>query len=230
MKIDVGGGVRLFFDVEGPRIVASESGWTERPTVVVLHPGPGADHSVFKDLLGPRLAEVAQVVYVDQRGDGRSDRSDSSHWNLDTWTDGLRALLDLLEIERPALLRQLRGRTGRADSSPPDFPSGRNGSCSRARPPGTCVRVRSRSSTAWAGPEAGEVAARYFGDPTESTFAEYLRACLPLYTRLPLRPPCRGANADEPGGHGSLGCERGAPHRSPPDGGGNPVPGAPAGG
>ena len=187
MKIDVGGGIRLFFDVEGPKIVASESGWTERPTVVVLHPGPGADHSVFKDLLGPRLAEVAQVVYVDQRGDGRSDRSDSSHWNLETWTEDLRALLDLLEIERPVLFGSSVGALVALTFAAryPERPERIVLASAAAR------YVRARSIAEFdrlGGPEAGEVAARYFGDPTESTFAEYLRACLPLYTRLPLDP------------------------------------------
>src|SRR3954470_16939332 len=77
VKIDVGG-VEIFFDVEGPLVVGGVDGWEERPTVVLLHPGPGIDHSVYKDVVGPRLAEVAQVVYIDQRGDGRSDRSGPS--------------------------------------------------------------------------------------------------------------------------------------------------------
>ncbi|NUT56330.1 MAG: alpha/beta hydrolase, partial [Thermoleophilia bacterium] len=38
------------------------------------------------------------------------------------------------------------------------------------------------------GHDAGEVAARYFADPTESSFAEYMRVCVPLYTRNPLSP------------------------------------------
>jgi proline iminopeptidase len=29
------------------------------------------------------------------------------------------------------------------------------------------------------------VAARYFADPTESNFAEFMRVCVPLYTRVP---------------------------------------------
>ena len=69
MKLDVGGTL-LFFDVEGTLLERGETDWRNRPTVVLLHPGPGVDHSVYKDLIGPTLAEVAQVVYIDQRGDG----------------------------------------------------------------------------------------------------------------------------------------------------------------
>ena len=38
------------------------------------------------------------------------------------------------------------------------------------------------------GPEAGEVAARYFADPTELNFAEFMRVCVPLYARTPMLP------------------------------------------
>jgi pimeloyl-ACP methyl ester carboxylesterase len=187
MKIDVGEGARLFFDVEGTKIVASDDGWVERPTVVLLHPGPGADHSLFKDLVGPRLAQVAQVIYVDQRGDGRSDRSDTSHWNLETWTDDLSALLDALEVERPVLLGTSIGALVAMTFAVrhPDRPARLVLASAVAR------YVHARSIAGFdrlGGAEAGEVAARYFGDPSETTFAEYLRVCLPLYTRSGLDP------------------------------------------
>jgi proline iminopeptidase len=186
VKIDVGG-TRLFFDVDGPKVVASEDGWVERPTVVMLHPGPGADHSLFKDLLGPRLARVAQVVYLDQRGDGRSDRSDPARWNLETWTEDLRGLLDALEIERPVLLGTSVGALVALTfaAQHPERPARLVLASAVAR------YVHARSIAEFdrlGGAEAGEVAARYFGSPSETTFADYLRTCLPLYTRSGLDP------------------------------------------
>jgi proline iminopeptidase len=38
------------------------------------------------------------------------------------------------------------------------------------------------------GPAAGETAARYFAEPSEATFVDFLRVCVPLYTRTPLSP------------------------------------------
>ncbi|MGH3648571.1 MAG: hypothetical protein ACRDTM_15525 [Micromonosporaceae bacterium] len=32
----------LFLDVEGPAVVSGPDGWYERPTVLLLHGGPGA--------------------------------------------------------------------------------------------------------------------------------------------------------------------------------------------
>jgi proline iminopeptidase len=108
MRVQIDDG-RLFFDVDGAKLRPNGPWLEEVPTVVLLPPGPGADHSSFKDILGPRLAQVAQVVYVDPRGDGRSDRSSPSRWNLEAWSRDLHTLLDALEIERPILLGSSTG-------------------------------------------------------------------------------------------------------------------------
>ncbi|CAN5259465.1 hypothetical protein BH18ACT12_BH18ACT12_15160 [soil metagenome] len=45
----------------------------ERPTVALLHGGPGSfDHSYFKPNFA-RLSNAAQVVYLDLPGHGRSE-------------------------------------------------------------------------------------------------------------------------------------------------------------
>ena len=186
MRVDVGD-AELYFDVEGAKVVASDDAWVERPTVVLLHAGPGADHSLYKDIVGPRLAPIAQVVYLDQRGDGRSSRSDASRWNLDTWSDDLRAFLDALEIERPVLLGSAIGSLVALSfaSRYPERPSALVLVSAVAR----YVHQRSVSEfDRLGGAHAGEVAARYFGDPSEATFADYLNVCLPLYTRRALDP------------------------------------------
>jgi pimeloyl-ACP methyl ester carboxylesterase len=44
-----------------------EPGARRKPTLLMLHGGPGADHSIYKpDCSG--LAEFAQIVYLDHRG------------------------------------------------------------------------------------------------------------------------------------------------------------------
>jgi pimeloyl-ACP methyl ester carboxylesterase len=186
VRIDVGD-AELFFDVEGAKVVAADDAWIERPTVVLLHAGPGADHSLYKDLVGPRLASIAQVVYLDQRGDGRSSRSDASHWNLEAWSDDLGVFLDALEIERPVLVGSAIGSLVALSfaSRYPERPAALVLVSAVAR----YVHQRSVSEfDRLGGAHAGEVAARYFGDPSEGTFADYMNVCLPLYTRRPLDP------------------------------------------
>ncbi len=59
-------GCRLFFDVEGAKLVIDGPRMREKPTVVLVHGGPGHDHTLYKPDFGA-LADVAQLIYYDQR-------------------------------------------------------------------------------------------------------------------------------------------------------------------
>lgn len=184
MRVQVGD-VRLFFDVEGTKLVAQGPWMRERPTVLLLHPGPGFDHGLFKLQVGPWLAAGTQVVYLDLRGAGRSDWSSEEYWTLGTWVDDLGAFCDALELERPILLGTAFGGVIALLHA-----ARRPERVERLVVVSTVARyVHTRSIAVFdrlGGPEAGEVAARYFADPTESTFTEFMRVCVPLYTRNPI--------------------------------------------
>ena len=63
MRVETNG-IGLWFDVDGPALVPDGPEMRERPTVVLLHGGPGSfDHSYFKPDFA-RLAASAQVVYL----------------------------------------------------------------------------------------------------------------------------------------------------------------------
>ena len=101
--------VRLWFDVEGPGLVWDGSEHRRRPTVVLVHGGPGSfDHSYFNPDFG-RLAEVAQVVYLDLRGHGRSTWGDAEEWSLVQCADDVRSFCDALGIDRPVVLGHSMG-------------------------------------------------------------------------------------------------------------------------
>jgi pimeloyl-ACP methyl ester carboxylesterase len=100
MQIDVRG-TRLWFDVDGPSLVPGPSELLQRPTVVLVHGGPGSyDHSYLKPDFG-RLSEHAQVVYLDLRGHGRSDWGDASEWSFEACADDVRSFCDTVGISRP---------------------------------------------------------------------------------------------------------------------------------
>ena len=96
-------GARLFFDGIGQKLAPDGNRMCERPTVLLLHGGPGFDHSMFKPAFAP-LADVAQLVLLDHRGNGRSDNADPALWTLDIWGDDVRAFCDTLGIEKPIVL------------------------------------------------------------------------------------------------------------------------------
>ena len=95
-------GVRLFFNVGGAGPMPDGPATRRKPTVVMVHGGPGADHSVFESF--SRLADMAQVVSCDHRGHGRSDPSDEAHRTPAQWGDDLKGLCDALGIERPIVI------------------------------------------------------------------------------------------------------------------------------
>src|SRR5262245_57553295 len=108
MQVDVNG-TRLWFDVDGRALVLDAGETRVRPTVVLVHGGPGGfDHSYFEPDFG-RLAEHAQVVYVDLRDHGRSDWGDPASWTLESCADDLRSLCDILGISKPVVFGHSMG-------------------------------------------------------------------------------------------------------------------------
>ena len=96
-------GTRLWFDVEGLALVPDGPEMRERPTVVLLHGGPGSfDHSYFKPDFA-RLSNVAQVVYLDLPGHGRSDHGDPAGWSFELCADAVRDFCDTLGIADPVV-------------------------------------------------------------------------------------------------------------------------------
>jgi proline iminopeptidase len=71
--------------------------------LVVLHGGPGFDHSMFRPWLDP-LGEEFRLLYVDERGQGRSDRVDPATLSLEVFAHDVDLLAAALGLERFALL------------------------------------------------------------------------------------------------------------------------------
>jgi pimeloyl-ACP methyl ester carboxylesterase len=187
MRVEVDG-VRIFFDVEGAALRPDGPLLAEHPTVVVVHTGPGSDHTAYKEHIGPYLAQDAQVLYVDQRGCGRSDRSDPSHWTVDTWASDLRALLQRLGVERPIVLGAGFGTfiALRYAQRWPDELS----KLVLANPTARVLPTRLVARyDELGGPLVGEVAHEFLENPNETTIAAFLRHCFPVM--VPLNDPAR---------------------------------------
>ena len=81
----------LFFDVEGAGLVPDGPAMRERPVAMVIHGGPGGDHTGFKPAMSP-LADTMQLVYFDHRGQGRSATGDPARYTLDENVADMEAL------------------------------------------------------------------------------------------------------------------------------------------
>lgn len=101
-------GVEIFFDIDGAQYVPGPRGLGRRPVVFCLHGGPGGDHGGFKASLSG-LTDRAQIVYIDNRGSGRSGRGDPATYTLEQNVDDVEGLRRCLGFDRIVLLGQSYG-------------------------------------------------------------------------------------------------------------------------
>jgi pimeloyl-ACP methyl ester carboxylesterase len=185
MRIDVGD-CRLYVDVVGSALVADGPSMLERPVVFALHGGPGFDHATMKPAFNP-LAHVAQLIYYDHRGQGRSDKSEAARWNLDQWADDLRSLIDTLGIENPILLGLSFGGFVAQNYA--------------IRHPDRLHKLILASTVArmlpqrvfdafqkFGGENARNAAEKFWGGPNTENTAVYMSECMPLYSRTSQDP------------------------------------------
>lgn len=176
-------GVRLFFDVEGAEWVPDGDSLRRKPTLLLLHGGPGFDHASFKPAFSA-MADAAQVIYLDHRGQGRSGGDDRATWTLDQWADDVKGFCDALGIEKPVVLGNSFG--------------GMVAQAYAVRHPGHAAGIVLSSTAArmnmdWilagferrGGPELRAKAEDFWRDVRADKVAAFTRDCMPFYTAKP---------------------------------------------
>jgi len=96
-------GTRIYFDIEGSGYVPVGDNMVTKPVLFAVHGGPGSDHSDFKPWLTP-LSEQYQLVYLDQRCNGQSERVDPATCTYDQLADDIEALRQYLGFEKISVL------------------------------------------------------------------------------------------------------------------------------
>src|SRR5579864_7404108 len=93
----------LFFDVYGSKLNITPNSVIEKPSLIVLHGGHGmADHTLYVEFWS-QFSDLAQVIFLDQRGCGRSEHRNSKEWNLKYWGEDLYQFCLALNIEKPII-------------------------------------------------------------------------------------------------------------------------------
>ena len=183
-------GVRLFFDVDGARLVPDGPAMREKPTLLLLHGGPGMDHSLFKPFFS-QLSDVAQVVFLDHRGNGRSESGPPERWTLSQWADDVHAFCETVGIERPVVLGTSFGGTVAMAYATrhPEHPA-KLILISTEAVGGSHPERKAALFERLGGPEVGALARRRFieGHTDEATLEQWVRLAFPLYTRTPRHP------------------------------------------
>ena len=183
MKILVNG-VNLYFDVEGAALRVNGSRMQQLPTVILLHGGPGADHSIYKPDF-TALTDVAQVIYLDHRGNGRSDDGPPERWTLAQWADDLVAFCDALGIVKPIVYgASFGGMVAMAYATRhPAHPS-KLVLVSTSAQASSHTEAKVAMFTRLGSAKAGALARRRFvdGDTSPEVLKAWLEIALPLYT------------------------------------------------
>ncbi len=173
---------RIFFDVVGSQLMPGDKGMEQRPTFIVLHGGPGFDHTTLRPYFD-RFADTHQVIYLDHRGNGRST-GEFVDMHLDRWADDIADFCAALGIVKPAILGQSFGGMVAMHYAArhPDGPS-------RIVLSSTAARLRYDVTLEiferLCGAEAVRVAKANWDDPSEESFDLYGKVCLPLYNPNP---------------------------------------------
>ena len=178
-------GQRIFFDVVGAKLALDSASMREKPTFIVLHGGPGFDHSGLRPGFD-RFAATAQVIYIDHRGNGRSVPSDPASWTLARWGDDIFRFCEMLGIEQPVVLGQSFGGMV-AQSYAVRHPGHARGiilSSTAARMDfGASYELLRQKG----GAAAFEVARRFWETGDDAAFEAYIKTCMPLYnTTVPV--------------------------------------------
>jgi proline iminopeptidase len=164
----------------------------EKPTLLLLHGGPGFDHSIYKPAYSA-LADIAQIIYLDHRGNGRSEEGARESWNLAQWGDDVRAFCDALGVVDPIVLgASFGGMVALAYATRhPDHPS-RLVLISTEAAGGTHRDRRVALFERFGGAEVGALARRRFlevqGQADRAALDAWRRLAMPLYTRTPRDP------------------------------------------
>lgn len=183
-------GIRLFFDVEGAGLEPSSGAMREKPTLILLHGGPGMDHTGYKPRFS-QLADVCQVVYLDHRGNGRSDPATPETWTLTQWGDDVRAFCEALGIERPIVYGASFGGAVAVSYATrhPGHPA-KLILVSAEASGGAHFAERIAMFERLGGPEVAALARRRFleGQVDQAMLDAWIRLAFPVYTRKPRDP------------------------------------------
>lgn len=178
------GDVKLYYEVYGSELHLEGEKATLKPTMIVLHGGPGLDHTCMVPFFG-RCAEFSQVIFFDQRGNGRSQDSNKKNWNLKSWGNDVFRFCEALGIEKPFILGESFGGHVAMQYS-----------ILHPNHAGGIILVDTEGEfrmeellTAYekkGGKEIRDIAERCFKNPIPENIAAYMQKCLPLCAVNPI--------------------------------------------
>jgi pimeloyl-ACP methyl ester carboxylesterase len=180
-------GCKIFFDVYGSKLNIIPTSIKEKPTLIVLHGGHGmVDHTLYVEFWS-KFSDICQVIFLDQRGAGRSDWCTSEEWDLAHWADDLFQFCQTLGIEKPILAGVSMGGYVMCEyiKKHSKEVSGLVFCNTEARfiLDDVCQKLAELG-----GETIGEIARTQFTAPTKESAQQYQQLCVPYYARNAYSP------------------------------------------
>jgi proline iminopeptidase len=178
MRIEING-APIFFDTVGSHLSPEGGAMVERPTLLVMHGGPGFDHALMRPYFD-RFADDFQVIYIDHRGNGRSG-GDRETWNLAQWGDDVHALCQALGVDKPIVYGlSFGGMVAMSYAARhPDGPSKLVLASTAAK---LDLEATYDAMERLGGKKAREIAKQFWSDPSPEAMSDYIAVCMPLYS------------------------------------------------
>jgi proline iminopeptidase len=179
------GDTKLYYEIYGNELELTPEGTYQKPTLVVLHGGPGVDHT-FEVEFARECSSFAQVILLDHRGNGRSIDDNSEHWNLSQWTKDVHAFCQALGLTKPFIQGVSMGGwiTIQFGIEYPNYAAGlilldTEGYLDVEK---ICAAFERRQ-----GKQVGDMARAFFQENTPpAVVEEYFTKCLPLCSNNPI--------------------------------------------
>ena len=171
---------KLFFDVYGSELSIEADTVKEKSTLIVLHGAP-SDHTLYVEFWS-QFSDIAQVVFLDQRGFGRSDLSTLGKWNLQQWADDLHEFCLKLGVSKPVIAGVSMGGHVMCEfiSKHYEYPAGLIFCNTEAKYPlaAVCKQLRKLG-----GESAADAGHGLYTNPTEKTLENFVKYCTPFFAK-----------------------------------------------
>ena len=174
------------------RLFVVEAGPGDGYPIMVLHGVPGLDHHEFGDYLDPLAGRGYRLIFVDQRSQGRSDKSPAETWTLQRMAADVSGVARELELGAHAVLGESFGAFVALQHAVDEPGEAAQTIVSGGVPSTRWLDVVERNLDALEPPEIRDQVRRSWekeaGVETAEQFAELMHEQWPFHFRDPLDP------------------------------------------
>ncbi|MCK4607995.1 MAG: alpha/beta hydrolase [Gammaproteobacteria bacterium] len=179
------GDVKIYYEIYGSEYKLLKNSTLKKPTIIAIHGGPGVDHNFYDTPFWADAAEFAQVILIDQRGNGRSIDKSPEHWNLKQWATDIYHFCDTLGLEKPFIHGvSMGGWVAQLYASMHQDQAG--GIILSDTEAFLDMKAILNAFEIKGGKQIRDIAEKYFCTPDPAVLPQYAEKCLPLCSNTPI--------------------------------------------